>query len=375
MNYSYWEQETFTKSLAVAVIGSGIVGLSSAIYLKQANPGLKVIVLEKGVIMDGASLRNAGFACFGSPTELLDDLTKRSEKEVFDLVEKRWRGLLELRKLLGDAAIEYEPLGGYEVFENEQSFQESKDSIERFNKLLVPITGEKETYKVVDEQIASFELKGIAHIIKNKGEGQLNTGKMMQAFIRKATELGIIIANGVEVLDYKEEGNGVVLNTTWQSIKVKKLLLATNAYTPEIEKGLDIKPARAQVLITTPIQGLKIKGAFHFDKGYYYFRNVGQRLLLGGGRNLDFEGETTTEIALTQKIQSRLEELLSNTIISGYKYEIENRWSGIMGLGSNDKSPIVKIISPNIYCAVRLGGMGVALGTLVGRDAANLIMK
>jgi glycine/D-amino acid oxidase-like deaminating enzyme len=241
--------------------------------------------------------------------------------------------------------------------------------------LLVPITGEKETYEVVDEQITSFGLKGITHIIKNKSEGQLNAGKMMQAFFRKATELGIIIANGVDVLDYKEEGNGVVLNTSWQSIKVKKLLLATNAYTTKIENSLDIKPARAQVLITTPIPDLKIKGAFHYDKGYYYFRNVGERLLLGGGRNLDFEGETTTEIALTQKIQSRLEQLLSEKIIPGIKYEIENRWSGIMGLGSNDKSPIVKAISPNIYCAVRLGGMGVALGTLVGRDAANLIMK
>jgi glycine/D-amino acid oxidase-like deaminating enzyme len=131
MNYSYWEQETFIKSLDLAVIGSGIVGLSSAIYLKQANPGLKIIVLEKGVMMDGASLRNAGFACFGSPSELLDDLSKHTEKEVFDLVERRWKGLLALRKLLGDSAIEYEPLGGYEVFENEQSFQESKDAIER----------------------------------------------------------------------------------------------------------------------------------------------------------------------------------------------------------------------------------------------------
>ncbi|HXB10897.1 MAG TPA: FAD-dependent oxidoreductase [Bacteroidia bacterium] len=375
MNYSYWEQETFIKSLDVAVIGGGIVGLSSAIYLKQANPELKVIVLEKGVMLDGASLRNAGFACFGSPTELLDDLSKRTEKEVFTLVEKRWKGLAELRNLLGDAAIEYEPLGGYEVFDDESSFRESKDAIDRFNRLLVSITGEKETYKVVDEQITSFGLKGIAHIIKNKSEGQLNTGKMMQAFMRKATELGIIIANGVEVLDYKEEGNEVTLNTTWQSLKIKKLLLATNAYTLEIEKSLDVKPARAQVLITSPIPGLKIKGAFHYDKGYYYFRNVGQRLLLGGGRNLDFAGETTTEIALTQKIQSRLEELLSNTIIPGCKYQIEHRWSGIMGLGSNDKSPIVKAISPNVYCAVRLGGMGVALGSLVGRDAANLIMK
>ena len=56
-----------------------------------------------------------------------------------------------------------------------------------------------------------------------------------------------------------------------------------------------VKPARAQVLITKPIENLDIKGTFHLDKGYYYFRNIENRILFGGGRNLDFEGETTTE--------------------------------------------------------------------------------
>ena len=79
---SYWERETFFKKLDVAVIGSGIVGLAAAIHLKTQNPGLQVAILERGPLPVGASTRNAGFACFGSMTELIDDLTRMSEDDV-----------------------------------------------------------------------------------------------------------------------------------------------------------------------------------------------------------------------------------------------------------------------------------------------------
>ena len=61
-------------------------------------------------------------------------------------------------------------------------------------------------------------------------------------------------------------------------------------------------------------------------------------------------------------------------ILPGTDYKIENRWSGIMGLGDT-KSPIVKKVSGNIYCAVRMGGMGVALGSLTGEEAATLVLN
>jgi hypothetical protein len=40
----------------------------------------------------GASTKNAGFACFGSISEIIDDLKSHSEGG-FQLVTKRWEGL------------------------------------------------------------------------------------------------------------------------------------------------------------------------------------------------------------------------------------------------------------------------------------------
>ncbi|MFV8225383.1 NAD(P)/FAD-dependent oxidoreductase, partial [Christiangramia aquimixticola] len=151
------------------------------------------------------------------------------------------------------------------------------------------------------------------------------------------------------------------------------LVIATNGFARRL--GIeDIKPARAQVLVTKPIDNLPFKGTFHLDKGYYYFRNIGNRVLFGGGRNLDFTAEETDQTGTTELIQNKLRELLKSTILPGIPFKIQQSWSGIMGVG-NAKKPIVKNISPRVLCGVRLGGMGIAIGSQVGKDLADLAVK
>ena len=87
---------------------------------------------------------------------------------------------------------------------------------------------------------------------------------------------------------------------------------------------------------------------------------------------MDFDGETTTSLSQTDLIQNRLEELLKNVILPKQDFKIAHRWSGIMGIG-NSKNPIVSQLSENVYCGVRLGGMGVAIGSLIGQELAELI--
>ena len=94
--------------------------------------------------------------------------------------------------------------------------------------------------------------------------------------------------------------------------------------------------------------------------------------MFGGGRNLDFNAEETSEFGQTEIIQTQLEEILKTVILPNTNFEIEHRWSGIMGVG-NQKKAIVKQLSENVFCGVRLGGMGVAIGSLVGKELADLL--
>jgi gamma-glutamylputrescine oxidase len=161
------------------------------------------------------------------------------------------------------------------------------------------------------------------------------------------------------------------VKTTKISFNTKKIFIATNGFSKEILDE-NVQPARAQVLITKPIKNLLIKGTFHLDKGYYYFRNIDDRILFGGGRNLDFETEETTSFGQTKRIQNELERILKDTILPNTSFEIDHRWSGIMGVG-NQKKAIVKQLSNNIFCGIRMGGMGIAIGSLVGKELAQLL--
>ena len=193
----------------------------------------------------------------------------------------------------------------------------------------------------------------------------------MQALLKKAHQNDILILNSQTVTSFQEVNDGVEVETNGISFKTNKLLFTTNGFASQITNN-QVKPARAQVLITKPIPNLDIKGTFHLDKGYFYFRNINDRILFGGGRNLDFEGETTTSHDTTELIQNRLEELLKTVILPHQEFKIEHRWSGTMGVGIH-KKPIVEQLSNNVYCGVRMGGMGVAIGSLVGQELADLI--
>ena len=375
---SYWEQQSFT-SYDHIIIGAGIVGLSTAIELKGAFPTARVLILERGLLPTGATSRNAGFACMGSVTELLDDLKTMNETEVFALFESRKKGLERLRNRLGDATISYTTDGSYELISEDEI--SALDKIDHLNKLLLPIT-QKAPFKVANDKIGSFGFSQqyAKALIENTCEGAINTGKMLRALTDLAMKMGIEVKTGAEVNAFEEDEQSVVVHINDQlrkqrlSFQSKTLTFCTNAFTRELLPEEDVVPGRGQVLITNPIPDLKFKGSYHFDKGYYYFRELDGRVLLGGGRNLDFEGEATTTFGLSEKIQADLDEKLHEIILPGTRFSVAQRWSGIMAFGST-KRPIVKAFSDKLFGAFRMGGMGVALGSEVASEVAGLVVK
>lgn len=369
MNLSYWEIKTWLTNVDFTIVGSGIVGLNAALSLKNRFPNSKIIILEKGILPQGASTKNAGFACFGSLSEILDDLKSHSEEEVLNLITQRINGLRLLRKMLGDKVLNYQRLGGYELFtyENKELYDLCRKQQYYVNKLLKPVFSDD----VFSFKTNSFNFKKIQPEYSfNQFEGQLDTGKMMEALLQKALNFGIKIINSCIVESFSEDLNNVKIETNHFEFQTSKLLIATNGFASRLINE-EVKPARAQVLITKPLKNLHIKGTFHLDRGYYYFRNIDDRILFGGGRNLDFITEETEKFGQTELIQNQLEAILKTTILPDMPYEIEHRWSGIMGVGSQKKS-IVKAINHNVFCGVRLGGMGVAIGSSVGKELADL---
>ncbi|MFD2551462.1 NAD(P)/FAD-dependent oxidoreductase [Bizionia sediminis] len=375
MNLSFWEVQSWLRKVNFTIVGSGIVGLSCALKLKEKFPKANILVLERGMLPQGASTKNAGFACFGSLSEILDDLETHSETAAVNLITKRLKGLDALRQNVPDSVMHFQQLGGYEVFTNdtEPLYNKCLSQIDTINNLLFPLFKKP----VFTLKTNTFGFKNtVNNLIFNPFEGQIDTGRMMAALLKKAQIAGINILNNVPVNGFTELADGVAVHTENFTFNTNKLFIATNGFASELLNEA-VKPARAQVLITKPIPNLAISGTFHLDRGFYYFRNVQNRILLGGGRNLDFDAEETTEMGVSSIIQSKLEELLHTIILPNTPFEIAQRWSGIMGVGSGTaaglKEPCVKQVSNHVFCGVRLGGMGVAIGSTVGQELAELL--
>jgi len=372
---SYWERTSLT-TFDVIVIGSGITGLSTAISLKEKKPHLSVAVFERGVLPTGASTRNAGFACIGSAGEIVDDLQHSTGEEVLQLVALRLKGLQMLRKRLGDENIRYRENGSYELIaEHELDVLEKVDSL---SDLLKPVTGKK-TFEVLSNESFSFSKEHTKAIIQNHCEGELHTGEMMKHLHQFALQKGVVVFTGCEVESIEDDSTCTVnvkrnLNNETVAFNCKKVVLCTNAFTPKFFPQLDIQPGRGLVLITKPIANHPFKGIYHFEKGYYYFREIDGRVLFGGGRNEDFETESTSDFSTNEKIHASLMEKLPHIILPSVKFEIDMHWTGIMAFGKN-KKPLIEWAGENVLLAARIGGMGVAIGSMAGETAANYIIE
>ena len=154
MNLSYWERTSFLQNYDYTIVGAGIVGLFTAIEIMKRNANAKVLVLERSSIPDGASTKNAGFACFGSISEIIEHRNKTTEQEFKNLLNKRVAGLKKMREELGDKNINYIPSGGYEIFSPKDKliFQECNSSLKDINSALENIFDD-DVYELKDDDI------------------------------------------------------------------------------------------------------------------------------------------------------------------------------------------------------------------------------
>jgi gamma-glutamylputrescine oxidase len=373
INLSFWEKNSFFAPADAVIIGGGIVGLSAAISLKKEHPNWRIVVIERGNLPSGASTKNAGFACFGSITELIDDLENgMSQTDLISLIKKRYEGLQYLRGLLSDSGVGYEHCGGYEVFQDEISYQKAIGFIPQINEWLRIELGLEDVYQPVSDT-TKFGFAHCEGMIFNRAEGSIDTGRMMVSLQSLAHYLEIQLITGIGVSNIEDKNNQVLLSLSNEITMIaQKVIVCTNGFAKQLLPTLAVNPARNQVLITKPIDGLKINSCFHYDGGYVYFRNIGNRILLGGFRNLAKEEESTADFGNTTIIQAALTAFLKEFILPNQQVEIDYWWSGILGLGT-EKKPIIEMASTNVAVAVRMGGMGVAIGAQVGVEGAGLL--
>lgn len=377
MNFSIWEKESFYAPTDVLIVGAGLLGLWTARELKIKRPTLKVKLIDAGNLPCGASTRNAGFACYGSPSELLHDATM-DENAMWQTVELRYRGIQKIREVFDASTIGFEPCGGYECYKNTlDTPMVSLLELQWLNAGIEKITHRKNTFAVATEKLKQLGLQGFDALIENADEGSLHSGKLVQHLTQEVRGLGVEIIGGLEVIAYeKNSGGWLVFCKNGAELQAQQLAITTNGFISKLLPRLSVKPARGQVLLSPPIPNLKLRGTFHFDAGFYYWRHLGNRILLGGARNADFKTEETTQLDTTPNLQQKLFDFMQ-LHFADMKHIAQKdcqQWAGIMAM-SDTKQPILQHIEPNLWVAMCCNGMGVALSPVWAEKLADAILN
>lgn len=371
---SVWEQQAFPKHSDLLVIGAGLTGLLTAIFVKTQRPTWRVRILERGIHPSGASVKNAGFGCFGSASELLDDIRNEGDTLAIDRVARRYEGLQRLLSIARLSSDHLQQQGGHEVFTLDDAalFDECHQALDYLNDLLEPLL----SFRPFSEENNTWNFHALEKAIFIKNEISLHSGQLLQNLVSEAQRLGVLIHTGIEVQGLENQGDLWEAFTGSGVFSAAKVAVAINGYTRQLLPDLPVEPARGQILLTSQVSSLKLEGNFHLYRGYYYFRQFNGRILLGGGRHLFRANENSFSTETTEEVQEELERVLLEIILPDKSCSIEQRWAGTMAFGpDNEKEAIVEELRPGLFAGVRLGGMGVALASAVAEDLAGKITK
>lgn len=373
---SYWERLHLENRSGITIVGGGFSGLNLALAIKTRDPSKPVRILEAGGSSLGASRKNAGFLCFGSPSELLEDMNSAGRGKVLGTAEERWEGISKIRARFSSERIGLEEYGGYELFLGPSDHHPVEEDLPQLNKDLSGLLGFSPYRPLSSEEINRMGFEGISGGYRIEGEAIVDPYLYHSALCEEAREQGIDLQFGVPVRDHLEKKGRVELwiEDNEEALFCEKTVFATNGYTEGLVPNSGIAPARGQVLITEPLDELPFRGSFHMDGGNYYFRNVGDRVLLGGGRGSDPVGERTMKEGGSPRIRGELEKLLQQRILPGRSFQIEDGWSGIMGF-TEDKYPRMEKIGERSYLMGGLSGMGVALSSVISGRMAEWILE
>lgn len=379
---SHWEQTTFLRPAEVAIVGAGLTGLQTAIALKRQRPNLDVLVIERAGIPRGASTRNAGFACFGAPTELLADLDIYGASSMVATVRQRYDGIRKLATDYAERGIDWQQWGGYEVIDDPITATVVREELPRLNTYLAAVTGVAETWREIPPP--DFFRNGplttdALTVLHNSLEAQLHPGKLVNVLLADAQALGVRFLFGTEITDIVQRGSSHLLQLTGAEIEARRVIVTTNAFARDLLPdtcAVSIRPVRNQILLSRKIPNLKIKGCFHYHEGYVYFRNVGpDRLLIGGGRHRAGAGSETGTFGANGVPEAYLLDKLRAWFPRHPWSEADfpTRWSGIIAQGDG-KEPVLAFTDSGVLVAARLAGMGVALSGTLAERAAVLVL-
>ncbi len=344
----------------VIIIGAGIAGLSTAFWLEQKDPQLKIVVIDQGGLGNGASGRNAGFITCGSAEhfyKLTVQFGLKKATEIWKFSELN-RELLRTH-IFGDDfnSVDFVPTGSCTVAATDSDWS-------RYQELAQTMLSAGIAVSLIDEKYLqqNYAVRNFAGAIQYAHDGVVHPLKLLKKIKSKLNNTKFIFNS--KIISWSDQSGTCTIQLATHNISASKLIFCLNGFTenllPEI-KHL-VKPQRGQIILTEPLKKF-IHAPCYLTQHLCYFRQLATgELLVGGFRNHDLEAENTNLDQVTDKIQQALEDFTKSYFKELVQVKINYRWSGIMGFTPDNQMIIGKLPEKqNAYTMAGCSGHGMGL--------------
>jgi glycine/D-amino acid oxidase-like deaminating enzyme len=354
----------------IVIVGGGIAGVTLAYTL--AERGASVALIEADRIAGSASGRNAGFllAAPAEPYRELIALWGRDGAKASLLVGRRsHERVRELTETLG-IACDYRVRGSLRLARTEEEAEDQRASLSELH---------ADGFKMLESQITGLvpaEAEDHFHAAFVTAEdGEFDPVRFLHGLARAAVQRGARLYEHSALVSAQWNAGLWTVRTNGGVVRSRIVVLATNAFTPRLVPALAavIAPRRGQMLATAPLDVEIAPRPTYAHWGYQYWRQLpDRRLLIGGWRDTDLDGESGYEDQPTDTIQAAIERGLAELVPGGTT--IEMRWAGTMGF-ARDGRPLVGWLDPEHHVAIAAGwtGHGIGIAPACTLDLADLL--
>ncbi len=351
----------------ILIIGAGYVGLSTAYWLSEYRPDLKIVVLERSHCGAGASGRNAGFLTKGSAVfyrSLFEKWGLEKAQAIYTFAEESLQ-LVHQHILKSSPEIKFETASSMTLFQTEED--KKKWANDQFDPQQFHFEWKE------NSQLSAGLKSKFFGAFENHPEYKINPIQLLTS-LRKCLEARkiTIIEN---VSGYKLLPDGLV--TEVNTIKAKQVILALNGYLPQFHSAFQdlVTPRRAQMLAVELEEDIEAPSLYYDPPERVYWRKTQEKLLLiGGKRLLDETGEVGNFEKVSPLIQDGLESYLRDQL--HLKFKVLQRWSGTMGFTPHELPIITRAVEAPVETVVVGGfsGHGMGMGFRAAQETAQLVL-
>jgi glycine/D-amino acid oxidase-like deaminating enzyme len=366
----------------VAIVGAGYTGLWTAYYLKRADPGLRIAILEARTAGYGASGRNGGWCSALYPVSLPTLAREHGRDQAVRQFRAAQRAVAEVGRVVADEQLSVDwALGGtVTLARSRPQLARAAAEVEQARTFGFG----PDDLRLLDPVEASRMLAG-SHLLGGTFTphcAAVHPAKLVRALAGLVDRLGVPIYEQSTVQAI-EPGR---LRTEHGSLRAEQIVRATEGFTPSLQgHRRTVAPVYSLMIATEPLPeqtwqriGLADRQTFtdHRHLIIYGQRSADGRLVFGGrGAPYHLGSRTKPGYDQVPAVFDALERTLTDLLPATAGARISHRWGGPLGI-ARDWHPSVGLDrSTGLAWAGGYVGDGVSTSNLAGRTLADLLLR